>query len=105
MGGLFGVAVGQMFYGCSMFHRRPNASKVALVGLMRNLEEWGYPIVDCAIYNPHLKRMGARLISRKKFHQIVDALVKKPPRIGPWTEHFRSPYAGDGSRNSGRISS
>jgi leucyl/phenylalanyl-tRNA--protein transferase len=56
VGGLFGVCVGQMFYGCSMFHRRPNASKVTLVHLVKRLGEWRFLVIDCAIYNPYLKQ-------------------------------------------------
>lgn len=87
-GGLFGVCVGQMFYGCSMFHRRPNASKVALVRLVQKLAEWRFPIVDCAIYNPYLKQMGARLMPRTKFHGMAETLVRGKRRVGSWTRHF-----------------
>jgi leucyl/phenylalanyl-tRNA--protein transferase len=88
VGGLFGVCVGQIFYGCSMFHVRPNASKVALVRLTQVLHEWGFPVIDCQICNPHLKRMGARLVPRKKFHELVEALVRGKRKIGPWTSEF-----------------
>ena len=90
VGGLFGVCVGQMFYGCSMFHHRPNASKVALVQLVKRLIEWGFPVIDCAIYNPYLKQMGARLVPRAKFHGMASILVRGQRRIGPWTAHFGS---------------
>lgn len=88
VGGLFGVCIGQMFYGCSMFHERPNASKVALVRLVQQLSEWRCPIIDCAIYNPYLKQMGAQLVPREKFHGMASVLVRGQRRIGPWTAYF-----------------
>ena len=90
VGGLFGVAVGQMFYGCSMFHTYPNASKVALVCLARNLERWGFPLIDCAISNPYLKQMGARFISRNQFHGIVATLVRGNRFVGSWKNQLSS---------------
>lgn len=87
-GGLFGVAVGQMFYGCSMFHLQPNASKVALVALAQKLSEWEFPVIDCQIHNPHLGRMGAKFIPRARFHEIVRALVRGKRRVGSWTGNF-----------------
>jgi leucyl/phenylalanyl-tRNA--protein transferase len=87
-GGLFGVAIGQMFYGCSMFHLHPNASKVALVALSQQLAAWDFPIIDCQIHNPHLGRMGARLLPRMHFHEAVRGLVRGKRRVGSWTEHF-----------------
>lgn len=87
-GGLYGICVGQMFCGCSMFHRAPNASKVALVALADKLHEWGTPLFDCQVYNGHLKRMGARLLDRSDFHRIVGILVRGERRVGSWTRFF-----------------
>jgi leucyl/phenylalanyl-tRNA--protein transferase len=92
-GGLFGVAMGQMFYGCSMFRLQPNASKVALVALARQLDAWGFPLVDCQIHNPHLGRMGARLIPRMRFHEVVRSLVRGKRRVGSWADQFQAPGA------------
>lgn len=88
VGGLFGVCVGQMFYGCSMFHTVSNASKIALVSLVEKLTEWDFPLIDCQLHNPHLQRMGARLVPRDSFHEIVQLLVRGRRRIGPWTPFF-----------------
>jgi len=88
VGGLYGACVGQMFYGCSMFQRAPDASKVALVHLVEHLGKWGAPLLDCQMHNPHLKRMGARLINRVEFHGIVNTLVRGRRRVGSWTGIF-----------------
>lgn len=87
-GGLFGIAVGQMFYGCSMFHSRTDASKVALVGLAERLAEWDFPIIDCQVGSPHLRRMGARMVKRSRFHEVVRGLVRGRRRCGSWARHF-----------------
>lgn len=87
-GGLFGVAIGQMFYGCSMFHLRPDASKVALVHLAKRLAQMGFPLVDCQIHNPHLRRMGARLVPRASFHEVVRRLVRGKRLVGSWASLF-----------------
>lgn len=88
VGGLFGICVGQIFFGCSMFHTRANASKVALIRLARVLEDWGFPVIDCQICNPHLKRMGAQLMPRDKFHVMASTLIRGKRRIGSWTKYF-----------------
>lgn len=66
-GGLYGVSVGKVFCGESMFSLRPDASKIALVHLVRRLREWEFPIIDCQVTNPYLLSMGAEEISRKEF--------------------------------------
>jgi leucyl/phenylalanyl-tRNA---protein transferase len=84
-GGLYGVAVGRMFFGESMFTRRTDASKVALVGLVRQLRHWRFPIVDCQMSTGHLRSLGARAIPRTEFLARVAALVREPPVPLPWT--------------------
>jgi len=66
-GGLYGVAFGKFFFGESMFHLRPNASKVILVKLARYMVAHGFELLDCQVSNSHLLSMGARQISREKF--------------------------------------
>jgi leucyl/phenylalanyl-tRNA--protein transferase len=88
VGGLYGLCVGQVFYGCSMFRTAPDASKVALVRLVEQLREWEFPLLDCQIHNPHLKSMGARLITRDEFHKVVNVLVRGKRRVGSWTKIF-----------------
>ncbi len=66
-GGLYGVALGKFFFGESMFHSQPNASKVILAQLARHLEQEGFVLLDCQVPNPHLLSMGASQISREDF--------------------------------------
>lgn len=88
VGGIYGVAVGQMFFGESMFSIRPNASKVALVRATQVLGELGFPFLDCQLGSPHLKRMGARFVPRAIFMQITARFINGKRRIGPWTDYF-----------------
>lgn len=67
VGGLYGVAMGQNFYGESMFSRRSNASKACLLRLNRDLETWGYRLFDAQVYNEHLDSMGAISMPREDF--------------------------------------
>jgi len=84
VGGLYGVAVGRMFYGESMFSRATDASKVALVALVAELRERGFPLVDCQVKTPLLESLGAREIPRRDFLRRLQALVnyREPP--GKW---------------------
>jgi leucyl/phenylalanyl-tRNA---protein transferase len=83
-GGLYGVALGRMFYGESMFSRQTNGSKIALVVLATHLSKWGFPIVDCQMQTTHLATMGAREIPRAAFLRMVTELVAQPGMSNPW---------------------
>ena len=85
-GGLYGVAIGRMFFGESMFARATDASKVALVALVRNLHARGFPLIDCQMVTHHLASLGARAIPRAEFLREVEALVNLELRPGPWNE-------------------
>jgi leucyl/phenylalanyl-tRNA---protein transferase len=85
VGGLYGVAIGHVFYGESMFSREPDASKVALVTLARQLERWGFGLIDCQMETPHLASMGARTMPRAAFTARLAEWVDSPHRRGPWT--------------------
>jgi leucyl/phenylalanyl-tRNA--protein transferase len=85
VGGLYGVAIGRMFYGESMFSRRTDASKVALVTLMRQLERWGFKMIDCQMSTDHLASLGAREIPRSAFLERMRQLVGRPDVPGPWS--------------------
>ncbi len=67
VGGLYGVCLGRCFFGESMFHRSTDASKVALVTLVRWMEEKGWGLIDCQVPNPHLVSLGAKEIPRREF--------------------------------------
>ena len=84
VGGLYGVALGRMFYGESMFSRVSNASKVALVYLARQLDRWGFELVDCQMSTAHLASLGAREIPRAEFLGAVSRLVQQPSVPSPW---------------------
>lgn len=84
VGGLYGVAIGRMFYGESMFTRESDASKVALVTLTRQLERWGFEMIDCQMSTDHLASLGAREIARAEFLRRMRALTRQPGVPGPW---------------------
>jgi leucyl/phenylalanyl-tRNA--protein transferase len=83
-GGLYGVALGRMFYGESMFTRAADASKIALVHLARQLARWQFGMIDCQMYTPHLASLGARAISRADFVHKLAQLVNYPDASGRW---------------------
>ena len=83
-GGLYGVVIGRMFFGESMFSRRRDASKVALAYLVRQLERWGFDLIDCQMSTAHLTSLGAREVPRAAFLQQVARLVRLPPVPAPW---------------------
>ena len=84
VGGVYGVAIGGAFFAESMFTKVDDASKVALVSLVRQLQTWGFRIVDCQQSSPHVMRLGAEEIPRAEFVAHVAAAVKLPDRRGPW---------------------
>lgn len=79
IGGLYGVSIGRMFYGESMFTRRPDASKCALVALVFMLREHGFSVIDCQQATSHLASLGGREIPRAVFLDRVASLTAQPP--------------------------
>jgi leucyl/phenylalanyl-tRNA--protein transferase len=84
VGGLYGVALGGAFFGESMFSRAPDASKVALVVLVRQLRAWGFRLFDCQQSSPHVRRFGAEDIPRRNFLALLAAALALPDRRGRW---------------------
>jgi leucyl/phenylalanyl-tRNA--protein transferase len=84
VGGLYGVAIGRMFYGESMFSRQADASKVALVRLCRQLARWEFGLIDCQMETAHLASLGAHPMPRAAFAEQLAELVNLPHRFGPW---------------------
>jgi len=84
VGGLYGVMVGRLFCGESMFARASDASKVAFVCLVRQLARWGVPLIDCQVATPHLARFGAKDTPRADFLRSLHTLRERPPPPGPW---------------------
>lgn len=89
-GGLYGLALGKIFFAESKFHRRRDASKIALVMLMRALAAWEYLLVDCQVWNPHLERLGVRLLSGEDFRAILAEGTRRPDQIGCWRARLQS---------------
>jgi leucyl/phenylalanyl-tRNA--protein transferase len=84
VGGLYGVAVGQVFFGESMFSAMSDASKVALVALAAQLRRWAFALIDCQVHTEHLARMGAMDIPRTMFLQLLARYCPLPGQDGPW---------------------
>lgn len=84
VGGLYGIAVGQVFFGESMFHRKTDASKVAFVSLVQQLSLWGYQLIDCQIHTQHLVSLGAEEISRKQFSSLLQQYHHCKPHSTAW---------------------
>ena len=83
-GGLYGIAIGQVFFGESMFSRRRDASKVAFVHLVRQLRRWGYALIDCQVDSDHLRTLGATTIGRETFVDLLRRYRSAPRPPGPW---------------------
>ena len=84
VGGLYGVAIGGAFFAESMFTRVDDASKVALVRLVRQLQAWNFRLIDCQQFSPHVGRFGAEEIPRRDFIVHLSKAVKLPGRRGQW---------------------
>lgn len=87
-GGLYGVAVGRMFFAESMFSARSGGSKAALAALAARLAAWGWPLVDAQVENAHLRMLGAESWPRTRFLREVERLSALGEPSGPWTERF-----------------
>lgn len=83
-GGLYGIAIGRMFYGESMFSRRSDASKAALAHLAAQLRRWNFGMIDCQMNTSHLASLGAREIPRAEFVRRLRELIHYPDVASPW---------------------
>lgn len=83
-GGVYGVSLGGAFFGESMFTLRPDASKVALVTLVRQLADWGFDFLDCQVHTPHLQKLGARAWPRAAFLRALEGTLRRETRRGRW---------------------
>ncbi len=84
VGGLYGVSLGTLFSGESMFAREPDASKVAFVWLVRQLARWGFELIDCQVHTDHLERFGAEHIPRARYLEGLRRMKVQRPRAAPW---------------------
>ena len=84
VGGLYGIGIGRVFFGESMFHRVTDASKVAFVHLVKQLMVWGYQLLDCQVCSDHLLSLGAEEISRNDFFDQLSRLCHLPSANEAW---------------------
>src|SRR5690348_7642353 len=84
-GGLYGVAVGRVFFGESMFSRVRDASKIALAALVAHLKSSGFELIDCQMHTRHLETLGAREIPRARFSRLLEDLVHYSRSPGTWS--------------------
>jgi leucyl/phenylalanyl-tRNA--protein transferase len=92
VGGLYGLAMGRVFFGESMFSRVSDASKLAFSHLVRQLQQWQFQLIDCQVYTEHLESLGARLIPRAQFKQelqpAIDAVAVTNWQMAPTPSLF-----------------
>jgi leucyl/phenylalanyl-tRNA--protein transferase len=84
VGGLYGVGLGRMFFGESMFAHLADASKVAFATLLGHLQAWGFQLVDCQVHTEHLERFGARAWPRSEFLRVLRTAVAEERETGKW---------------------
>ncbi|MBK8814347.1 MAG: leucyl/phenylalanyl-tRNA--protein transferase [Methylococcaceae bacterium] len=86
VGGLYGVAIGQIFFGESMFYSKSDASKVAFVTLVERLKCWGYRLIDCQVSTRHLLGLGAEEIARSEFSRLLAHYCELMPNASAWRD-------------------
>jgi len=84
VGGLYGLGIGRLFFGESMFSLMTDASKIAFVYLCNQLYHWGYPMIDCQLENSHLTSLGAETIPRNEFLAIINDNIENEPPDSNW---------------------
>ena len=82
IGGLYGLGIGKLFFGESMFSFQASASKIAFIALCQQLKTWGYPLIDCQVHNEHLESLGATNIPRDEFIHYIRQYIDTE------TDHF-----------------
>ena len=100
-GGVYGVSLGAVFFGESMFAEVPNASKVAFATLLANLVRWRFALVDCQSYTGHLAGFGAEEWPRARFLLELKRALRRPTRPGPWTLDVGPAEAANQAQRSG----
>jgi leucyl/phenylalanyl-tRNA--protein transferase len=84
VGGLYGVSLGKAFFGESMFHRKADASKVALAALVEKLKSWNFQFIDSQMTTDHMSRLGAREVPRRIFLKRLKSALGHPTKRGKW---------------------
>ena len=88
VGGLYGLSLGKVFFGESMFFKKRDASKVALYYLCQEIEKWGFHFIDAQVETDHLISLGAEKINRKEFLEKLETAIEQPTCKGKWTQHL-----------------
>lgn len=88
-GGLYGVAIGRVFFGESMFSRVTDGSKLALACLAHRLDAWDFGLIDCQVYSPHLESLGAMELPRSVFLEMLATHCPEPAPSAPWQSDAR----------------
>lgn len=86
VGGIYGLAIGQVFFGESMFHRKTDASKVVFAHLISHLIDWNFQLIDCQVHSNHLVSLGAIEIERRLFTDYLQNFCNHPPSDQAWLE-------------------
>ena len=84
VGGLYGIALGRVFFGESMFHTRTDASKIVFATLVEQLKAWGYQLIDCQVHTTHLASFGATACDRKQFEKLLNQYCDLPANKSAW---------------------
>lgn len=92
VGGIYGLAIGRMFFGESMFSLATDASKLALVTLCRQLDAWRFGPMDCQVPNAHLHRMGAVEVEREEFEAQLHRFTAQAGPEGSWRDQFKTDW-------------
>lgn len=95
VGGLYGVSMGRVFFGESMFSRMDDASKIVLYFLCKQLQTWNYELLDCQVSSPHVLRLGAREMLRETFVQTLRQALAMPGVEGRWQFDIDVPCASE----------
>lgn len=85
VGGLYGVSIGRVYFGESMFARAPDASKIGFVMLVLQMSRWGITLIDSQVHTDHLERFGARDIPRSQYLGELQSRAHEGGRRGPWS--------------------
>jgi leucyl/phenylalanyl-tRNA--protein transferase len=85
-GGLYGICIGSIFFGESMYSARPNASKMTLLGLTKHMQAFGLKLIDCQVVSPHLMTLGAGVMPRREFTQLLNEACQPPTRHQNWPQ-------------------
>lgn len=101
VGGLYGASFGEIFFGESMFSYVPNSSKAAFIMLAHHLKRLGWKVLDCQVYTEHLGSLGAKVISRDEFLEILQSVVELPTHRGMWTKPFAESVAAFNGKSIG----